>query len=1491
MVKADSKLTGLEKRVIALMDGGAEVPMLAWWLYQKMENPPPLRPTTMQYRGVRGKFKTPRGEVTLEIYLTSLNLTVQYDFIVDDITEGLICDSGFMAHAGILVDHVAMTMTHRGLTVASLPDEECSAEKVRRITMQQTMELPANSRQLVPGAVQCEPDEKFQSWMVESTPECNPRKAVVVARSLCRPGQLSTDAVPVEIYNPSPEPVVLYRGTTIAELIKPDTVSAMELAAEGASPTAGCGVLRMETGRRKSEPLSEELQQMVDRHEVLTPEEKHRFEDLIHEYQDIFSSENDPLGRTDLVKHEIRTTGEPIKCRYRRTPIGLRDEVLQEEERMKEMGVIEPSSSPWASPVVMVRKKDGTLRYCIDYRRLNEVTLKDSYPLPNMEDCLDSLGGAKYFSTVDLSSGYWQVQMTDDAKDKTAFYGVGGGLWRFTVLPFGLCNAPATFERLMERVLYQLQWHICLCYLDDILIFSSTVTSHLRNLQMIFDRLRQAGLKLKPKKCQFFREKLIFLGHVVSRDGIAVDPGKVSAVADCVPPENVSEVRSILGLMGYYRRFIPDFSTIARPLNMLCEKAVPFQWKEPQEQAFRKLKALLTKAPLLSYPREEGRFTLDTDASDVGMGAVLSQEQDGEERVIAYGSKGFSKAERNYCTTRRELLAVVHFVRHYKHFLVGRKFLVRTDNAAVRYWRSLHGEATGQCYRWMAVLNGYNFDIIHRPGRHHSNADGLSRKPFARCAQCDVVHRDAKETKRTVRVSRVTRGTQTGPDDSGVGRTLEPQERESGTLREAAKIFPEPASGSHMQTTMTTEQTQTLCKAMAELMLTTAPVKMIGMPPLAQKTTRTLKNDERECYRGPAGTIEDPVVRQGAMSPENTPVMNGALPASRYPEKDDPLCRGRQLVPITLPASYRYPEMDDPWSRGRQLVTTQSPSPRRQVAVESGADGKERMHKTNPWTTVREAVRARSEHFLCADGVFQHRRGEKEKSDVPEVAKTASDTSGSSENSEVRVASNLGMRLRRRRGDEGAKIQPDVSWMGEKLPIARTLVMEEQLKDPACVDAMCWLQQGMRPVKADILRLGMDHKFLWDNFDVLTVEDGILKRKLVPKMSPAQTVCVVPPTLRKVVMEQCHATKTTGHFYFWKTLETVKRKFIWAGMSKDIQLYCRACQTCATKKTAGRQHRAAMRRYDLGLPMEEIAIDIMGPFPVSEKGNKYVLVVVDCFTKWMEAYPLPNIEASTVAETLLMEFFSRFGVPLRIKSDRGRQFECALFAELCSLLEVEHRMSTPFHPQGNSRVERMVKVVGNLLAAFCESQKQWDVDLPLLTLAYRSSVHEVTGFSPNYIMMGREVLLPLDIMMGAVPGEQRATATDYVLKTRERLEECFNRVRDTLKTFGERQTRYYDLRSHGAAYKPGDLVYLRNRSRKIGVSPKLSPKWLGPCLVLSKFGSVYEIQVTKHKSKMVHFDLLKPCYMSLCDLVPWLRRAVGKLKAGCDPQTGAQGGQ
>ena len=480
---------------------------------------------------------------------------------------------------------------------------------------------------------------------------------------------------------------------------------------------------------------------------------------LLYRNQDIFVLDDSvPPGINVGFYHRIRlkTDTAPIKQRVRRVPMDQIPLIREEIEKMLKAGVISRSYSPWSSPVVLVRKRDGSVRFCIDYRRLNRSTIKDAYPLPRIDDALNALSKAKYSASLDLYSAYWQVPMYPDDKEKTAF-ATQQGLFEFNRMPFGLTNAPATFERLMELVLAGLTWDKCLVYLDDVMVFGETKEELKNNLEEVFLRLRDVDLRLKPKKCTFLKREILYLGYIVTPDGIRTDEEKVRVIRDVKSPlENLTAVRSFVGLTGFYRRFVEGYSKIMEPLTNLTKKNVKFEWSDACEKAFNTMKQKLTEAPILATPRfvpeaddEDGkvRFILDVDASNKAMGAVLMQRQDGENRVIAYASHVFSKAQESYCVTRKELLAIVTFLGQFRPIICGHEVTVNSDHRSLQWLLKLE-DCGSQLARWSERLAAFDFIIKYRPGAQSKNADSMSRWPLSdppvdddcECRQC---HRHA----------------------------------------------------------------------------------------------------------------------------------------------------------------------------------------------------------------------------------------------------------------------------------------------------------------------------------------------------------------------------------------------------------------------------------------------------------------------------------------------------------------------------------------------------------------------------------------------------------------------------------------------------------------------------------------------------------------------------------------------------------------------------
>ena len=485
----------------------------------------------------------------------------------------------------------------------------------------------------------------------------------------------------------------------------------------------------------------EELGVSVDT-DNLSAEQLLKVRQVIGNWSHIFSKSPTDLGKADIVKHKIKLTDDtPFKEPYRRIPPGMFEEVRQHLNGMLESDAIRPSQSPFSSNVVLVRKKDGSLRFCIDFRKLNNRTVKDAYYLPRVDETLDTLNGASYFSKLDLRSGYWQVEMEEEDKAKTAFSVGTMGFFECNRMAFGLTNAPATFQRLMERCMGDLNLTECLIFLDDILIFSETFEEHISRIGAVFSQLCQHGLKLKASKCEFFKSRVSYLGHVVSQNGVETDPDKISALKEWPVPQNVKQLRSFLGFTGYYRRYIKDYARIAKPLNDLLvghptnkqvkkkKKSILWQWGEAQQGAFDLLKIKLSTPPVLAYADFKKPFVVHTDASAEGLGAVLYQEHDGLERVIAYASRGLRNSKKHYPAHKLEFLCLKWAVTEKFHDnLYGNQFLVCTDNNPLTYvLTSAKLDATG--HRWLAALSNYNFTLKYKSGKANTDADGLSRRP------------------------------------------------------------------------------------------------------------------------------------------------------------------------------------------------------------------------------------------------------------------------------------------------------------------------------------------------------------------------------------------------------------------------------------------------------------------------------------------------------------------------------------------------------------------------------------------------------------------------------------------------------------------------------------------------------------------------------------------------------------------------------------------
>ena len=1054
------------------------------------------------------------------------------------------------------------------------------------------------------------------------------------------PGVLDLSEKQVSVVNCTEEPITLHakQHISVCESYIDSEIKRVSRVNETAP---------LDTQKPASAQLPDHLQDLFNRSSVhLDASQREVLAKLILDYQQVFAKSADDLGHTNLVQHTINTgSAIPVRQPMRRQPLGKRDIEREEIQKMLKRGVIEPSSSPWNSNVVLVTKKDGSVRFCVDYRVLNSLTKKDAYPLPRVDDCLDSLAGCKWYSTMDLNSGFWQVGLSAESRERTAF-STSLGLFHFILMPFGLVNSPSTFERLMETVLRGLQWVELLVYMDDILSMSKSFDEGIERLAKIFERLIAANLKLKPSKCTLFQRSAKFLGFCVLESGISTDEEKTAVIRDWPPCTTAKQCRSFLGLASYYRRYCPGFAEIAKPLHRLCQKGAAFKWTPECQVAFDGLKKLLTNSPVLGYPLSGQRFILDTDASQYSVRAVLSQVQGGNERVIAYMSKSSNEHEQKYCTTRRELLAVIMALKTFHHYVYGQEILLRTDNIAVSWLRSLKAP-TGQVARWLQQLETYNITAEHRPGKSHVTADALSRRPCKVCQRQETLSSEVQGLSQESTVS----------DEHVCCLTAEPA----------------------------------------------------------------------ECYS----------------PPESIRIVTRSQQATT----EDQLKHNQALLDGWQPSEIRAAQLND-----------------NDMAI-----------------------------YLVA--------------------------------------------------------------------------REDDSKQPA------WnkVSSGSSSLKT-----------LWRHWDRLVVRGGMLYREFTAdENSDTIFQLIVPANKRGELIKYLHDIPSSGHLGAEKTLERAKHAFYWPAMKKYIENYCMTCDQCVAKKLPVHKNRAPLGQYLVGEPMERVALDITGPLPLSKLGNWFILVAADSFTKWTEAYAIPDQEANTIIRVFVNEFVSRFGTPLQIHSDRGTNFTSQAFREMCDFLKIDKTQTPVMRPQSNGNVERFNRTLQTMLTAYCEQdQRRWDEYLPQVMMAYRSSVHATTQQTPNKMVFGRDIVLPMEAVIGRPFSPEQADGAvqveEHISKIQDRLETAHRIARRHLKVNSEYQKRHYDIKAKKRSLFPGQAVWLADPTRKKGVCTKLSPRWKGPFLVIKKLDDLtYLVKKSeKQRAAVFHLDRLEP-YQGR-NIPTWFSKVISK---------------
>ena len=709
----------------ALCDTGANMSCVSKSFLDKAftHNKPKFIPSIYtSIKGVGGTIHPVSGSVSLEVKFKRVSLV--HDFlVVEDLHHSLILGHDFLDKYMCIVDIPAKKLRIADIVVCSIRTDRGYARTIKPVCIEANSEvvLPVKVARVCSDTdVLLDPSPNLANYNILGA------KSLVTVRK---------GKAQLRLVNPTKQNITLKGNKVLALVSKVSSENVFSLEQDN---NQACENIAQPSSKNSSKmPTSTDPNLNFDLTDTnLDSKQKDLLLGVLKKNIDVFSKGPYDLGKTNLQIHDIDTgDSKPVRTPfYKQTPHMRR----KQEEMVSDMidkGILKESNSDWHSPVVLVKKSDtnetGEYRFAVDYRKLNKITKPIAYPLPRLSDMLDAIGEAnpQFFTSLDLGKAFWQVPLSDSSKQKAAII-TQNGIFEFQTMPFGLSGAPATFQSLMMKVLKGVAWKYALCYVDDVIIFSRNFEEHLKHIDEILNRIKNAGLKLSPNKCKFAQQKLHYLGHILSRNGIETDERKVEKIQNLVPPKDQKGVKSLLGLTNYYKKFILGYSKICSPLFELLKKDKPFIWTGECQAALDKLKTALTTAPILAFPDMEKPFILTCDASRSGLGYILGQlDHEGKERVIEYNGRSLQAAEKNYSATELECLAIVQGIKTFKAYLsTGRKFTIVTDHKALKTLNTLNTSTNDRIARWHMLLTGYRYEVVYRKGENN-NADILSRIP------------------------------------------------------------------------------------------------------------------------------------------------------------------------------------------------------------------------------------------------------------------------------------------------------------------------------------------------------------------------------------------------------------------------------------------------------------------------------------------------------------------------------------------------------------------------------------------------------------------------------------------------------------------------------------------------------------------------------------------------------------------------------------------
>lgn len=1169
---------------------------------------------------------------------------------------------------------------------------------------------------------------------------------------------------------------------------------------------------------RKDEGISrsEKIKKLIN-WKNLNYEEKCHVEKLVENSSDIFILPGEPLSTAKCEPIEIPLEDKkPIYVKQYRQPPALNEIAEKTVEDYLKQGIVRESTSPYNNPIwVVERKSQGTekkYRVVVDFRHLNKKTAKYSFPLPNINDLLDRIGYAIYFSSFDLKLGFFQLPLKEEHKKFTAF-STANRHCEFERLPMGFINSGAHFQSFMNIILSGLTPEECLVYMDDILIYANSLEEHEKKYNRLIERLREYNLKLAPEKCNFLQRDIVYLGHIINDKGVQPNLSTVEAIKKFPIPKNKKNVQEFLGKTGYFRRFIRDYATKAEPLNKLLRKNEKFVWSNDQQISFETLRDILCNEPILQQPDFRKDFIVTVDASNIAVGGMLSQYHEDKkiDLPIAFASKPFKERERKWSATEREFYAIIFALQHFRPYLYGRKFKIFTDHKPIVSAISKKRPAT-KLQNWIAELQDLDFEIYYKPGKTNVVADSLSRNPCLEIIKKAVAYSCTAKCLENNKDD-ITENIENDNNDEIVGENQKSSEDSRTTGAEDSR---------HSKMELADESQRVVDHTEDSRMAKTPDGKVEKRKPGRPRKGVEPKKPEAEASKRYNLRDRKALVPSGA--PQKPPEEKKSKLVSNRSETSDPRNIGSSE------------------NIAKKMTKRSNDSSDSELSDSSDSDFSD-MNNVDVFEHSESNLNVTNNHlFGC-------------KTDVAFFT-----------TSDLCLKSDIVQILLERKYLDSEKFQKsspkkhDIKIFRKSKNYVFAIICKKDIEDfTSLEDVKICLNNFKKALEEHDIkncRISRDPIIFDESFWRKTKNEI---RKIFENSNNKITVCenilpVPPAEKRRDIIAEYHISALAGHKGRDRTFSKIAKRFYWRHLRADVEEYVKRCQDCQLKKNSRIKRKSPMCITDTATDAwDKVSIDIVGPLPTTKSGNNNILTLMDNLTRYGIAVPIPDATSQTIARAIAENLICKFGTPLAILSDNGSNFMSKVMDHFTEIFKIRKFNTSTYHPQGNSILERSHHNLNEYIRIYINDKKdEWDDYIPYAMLAYNNSPHTQTKISPQELIFGTVARIPSEFP----PLEKIKTYDDVLNNIHSKLRQSRLIAALNLTDSKYRTKETYDKDAKTAHYREGQLVMIKNEPKK----GKHSPPFLGPFEIKKVHNKNTVELITNDDNKIIHIDKIKLAY-------------------------------